>query len=68
MNNRLEQDHRAPKSMYRPMKGLGDEFTAVVFLHSFEELRQHLRTKGAMRGEKRRNIPSKISNLVRLVA
>jgi hypothetical protein len=50
------------------MKGFGDEFTAVVFLHSFEELRQHLRAKGTTRGEKRRIIPSKINNLVRFVA
>jgi transposase-like protein len=38
MNNRLEQDHRAPKSRYRPMKGFGDEFSAQCFLHSFEEI------------------------------
>lgn len=53
---------------YKPMKCFGDEFTAEVFLHSFEELHQHLRTKGATRGEKRRIITSKINNLVGLVA
>jgi len=68
MNNRLEQDHRAPKSRYRPMKGFGDEFAAMNFLHSFEELRQHLRAKGCTRSEKRRKSPSKINDLVSLVA
>jgi hypothetical protein len=50
------------------MKGFGDGFTAMVFLHAFEELRQHLRAKGTTRGEKRRIVPSKINNLVRFVA
>jgi len=68
MNNRLEQDHRAPKSRYRPMKGFGDEFSAQCFLHSFEEIRQHLRVKGASRSEKRRTILSKLNDLVNLAA
>lgn len=68
MNNCIEQDHRAPKSRYRPMKGFGDEFTATIFLHGFEEIRQHLRAKGATRSEKRRLIPSKLNDLVKLAA
>lgn len=40
MNNRLEQDHRAPKSRYRVMKGFKDQFAALTMTHSFEEIRQ----------------------------
>jgi len=67
MNNRLEQDHRAPKSRYRAMKGFKDKFTALSMTHSFEEIRQHFRMKGMTRAEKRRTILSKLTNFCNLV-
>ena len=67
MNNRLEQDHRAPKSRIKPMKGFGDEFRAQVFCHTFEELRQLFRMKGMTRAEKRKAIPSKLKNYCNLM-
>ena len=66
MNNRLEQDHRAPKSRYRVMKGFKDEFAALTMTHSFEEIRQFFRMKGMARSEKRRAIASKFNDYCNL--
>ena len=66
MNNRLEQDHRAPKLRYRAMKGFKDEFAALSMTHCFEEIRQLFRMKGLTRSEKRRTIMSKFTNLCNL--
>jgi len=66
MNNRLEQDHRAPKSRYHVMKGFKDEFSALSMTHSFEEIRQLFRMKGKTRAEKRKGIMSKFNNYCNL--
>jgi len=68
MNNRLGQDHRTPKSRYRPLKEFVKEFAAMIFLHSFEKLSQQLRAKGSTRSDKHRIFPSKLTRLVKLVA
>ncbi len=60
MNNRIEQDHRGPKSRYRVMKGFKDEFTALRFLGSYEEVRQMFNMKKKTRAERRDHLPSKI--------
>ena len=59
MNNRLEQTHRAPKSRVKAMKGLKDEFSAVKFLVSFEELNELFRMKNKSRSARRKLIMSK---------
>ena len=54
MNNRLEQDHRGPKSRIDVMKGFKNIFNAQIFCTAFEEIRQFFRMKNKTRGEKRR--------------
>ena len=39
MNNRLEQDHRGPKSRIGVMKGFKNIFNAQIFCTAFEEIR-----------------------------
>ena len=39
LNNRLEQDHRAIKSRYYPMKGFKGFFCALILCTIFEEVR-----------------------------
>lgn len=43
LNNCLEQDHRAIKSRYYPMKGFKDFFCASIFCTVFEEIRDFFR-------------------------
>lgn len=40
MNNCLEQNHRGTKSRTNPMKGFKDSWCAMIFCHTFEEIRQ----------------------------
>ncbi len=40
LNNRIEQDHRAIKQRYYPMRGFGSFEAASRFCRAFEELRQ----------------------------
>ena len=54
MNNRLEQDHRGPKSRIDVMKGFKNIFNAQIFCTVFEEIRQFFRMKNKTRSEKRR--------------
>ncbi len=42
-NNRLEQDHRAVKQRYYPMRGFGSFASAARFCVGFEEQRQYFR-------------------------
>lgn len=44
-NNRLEQDHRALKQRYSPMRGFGAFAAATRFCVGFEEQRQHFRAQ-----------------------
>jgi len=60
MNNRIEQDHRGPKSRYGVMKGFKDEFHALRFLGSYEEVRQLFNMKKKTRADRRELLPSKI--------
>jgi putative transposase len=45
LNNRLEQDHRAIKQRYYPMRGSGSLAGAARFCTVFDELRQHFRSR-----------------------
>jgi transposase-like protein len=60
MNNRIEQDHRGIKSRYRVMKGCKNEFSALRFLGSFEEIRQLFNMKKKTRANRRELLPIKI--------
>jgi putative transposase len=68
MNNRIEQHHRGIKSRVKSMKGFKSFFSALIFCTAFEEIRQFFRMKNKSRFEKRRMIPSKISNFNQLMA
>jgi transposase-like protein len=50
-NNRLEQDHRALKQRYYPMRGFGAFASAARFCTGFEEQRQYFRAQ-ARSGER----------------
>jgi len=54
MNNRIEQDHRAPKSRIDVMKGFKNIFNAQIFCTAFEEIRQFFRMRNKTRSKKRR--------------
>jgi transposase-like protein len=43
LNNRIEQDHRAIKQRYYPMRGFGSFASAAQFCAAFDELRQYFR-------------------------
>ena len=43
LNNFIEQDHRAVKQRYYPMRGFGSFASAVRFCLAFDELRQYFR-------------------------
>jgi len=45
LNNRLEQDHRAVKQRYYPMRGFGCFYGAARFCTAFDELRQYFRSR-----------------------
>lgn len=49
LNNRLEQDHRGIKQRYYPMHGFGSFDSATRFCSAFDELRNYLRPRSAMR-------------------
>ena len=49
LNNRLEQDHRGIKSRYRPMLGLKSTGSATRFCRGYDEVRNFLRCRSAMR-------------------
>jgi transposase-like protein len=44
-NNRIEQDHRALKQRYYPMRGFGSVESAARFCTGFEEQRQYFRPR-----------------------
>src|SRR6185295_10493696 len=43
LNNRIEQDHRAIKQRYYPMRGFGSFAGAARFCTAFDEVRQYFR-------------------------
>jgi len=47
LNNRLEQDHRALKQRYYPMRGFKSFAGAARFCTAFEEVRQYFRVRSA---------------------
>ncbi|GHO61709.1 hypothetical protein KSC_006010 [Ktedonobacter sp. SOSP1-52] len=49
LNNRLEQSHRGIKRRYYPMHGFGSFGSAARFCSAFDELRNYLRPRSAMR-------------------
>jgi len=48
LNNHLEQDHRAIKQRYSPMRGFGTVEAAARFCCAFDELRTYLRPRRTM--------------------
>ncbi len=46
LNNRVEQDHRALKQRYYPMRGFGSVVAAGRFCRAYEEQRQYCRPRG----------------------
>ena len=44
LNNFMEQDHRAVKQRYYPMRGFGSFASAARFCSAFDELRQYFRS------------------------
>ena len=49
LNNRLEQDHRGIESRCRPMLGLKSTVSATRFCRDYDEVRNFLRCRSAMR-------------------
>jgi len=45
LNNRIEQDHRAIKQRYYPMRGFGNVASAARFCRAHEEQRQYFRAR-----------------------
>ena len=45
LNNLIEQDHRAVKQRYYPMRGFGSFASAAQFCSAFDELRQYFRVR-----------------------
>ncbi len=45
LNNRVEQDHRAIKQRYYPMRGFGSVASAGRFCRAHEEQRQYFRAR-----------------------
>jgi putative transposase len=45
LDNRVEQDHRAVKQRYYPMRGFGSFASAARFCTAFDELRQYFRSR-----------------------
>ena len=43
LNNLIEQDHRAVKQRYYPMRGFGSFASAARFCSAFDEVRQYFR-------------------------
>ena len=66
MNNRLEQDHRGPKSRIDVMKSFKNIFNAQIFCTAYEEIRQFFRMKNKTRGDKRRLFASKFQEFNKL--
>ena len=72
LNNCLEQDHRAIKSRYYPMKGFKDFFCALIFCTVFEEVRNFFKvnTRSAEKlnsADKRGIILSKFHRFQKLI-
>ena len=49
LNNLIEQDHRAVKQRYYPMRGFGSFASAARFCSAFDEVRQYLRWRRGRR-------------------
>lgn len=54
MNNRMEQNHRGTKSRTNVMKGFKDSWCAMIFCHTFEEIRQFFYMSNKTTAERRR--------------
>src|SRR5512142_3363367 len=69
LNNRLEQDHRAVKQRYYPMRGFGSFVSAARFCTMFDELRQYFRSritseKALPLAEQRRHFRQRFNDLL----
>ena len=69
LNNRLEQDHRAVKQRYYPMRGFGSFAGAARFCTVFDELRQYFRSRSISQKslplpEQRRHFRQRFNELV----
>ncbi|MHB8629095.1 MAG: IS6 family transposase [Aggregatilineales bacterium] len=47
LNNRIEQDHRALKQRYYPMRGFGSYAGATTFCSAFDEVRHYFRARSS---------------------
>ncbi|MCX7120859.1 MAG: IS6 family transposase [Gammaproteobacteria bacterium] len=54
MNNRMEQNYRGTKSRTRLMKGFKESWCAMIFCHTFEEIRQFFYMPNKTTAERRR--------------
>src|SRR5579859_6976977 len=69
LNNRMEQDHRAVKRRYYPMRGFGSFAGAARFCTVFDELRQYFRSRSISQKslplpEQRRHFRQRFNELV----
>ena len=69
LNNRLEQDHRAVKQRYYPMRGFGTFTSAARFCTVFDELRQYFRSRTSSQkalslSEQRRHFRQRFNTLM----
>ena len=73
LNNRLEQDHRAIKQRYYPMRGFGNFQATTRFCTAHDELRDYFRPRPTMgvavsRAERRQLHRDRWAALLRLIA
>jgi transposase-like protein len=52
INNVMEQSHRSIKSRYRPMKGFQDNWCAMIFCTTFEEIKQSFRMRNKIQSQR----------------
>lgn len=69
LNNRIEQDHRALKQRYYPMRGFSAFVSAARFCTAFEELRQYFRSRSTKQNplsllERRRLFQTRFNALI----
>jgi len=64
MNNRLEQNHRGTKSRTDVMKGFKDSWCAMIFCHTFEEIRQFFYMPNKTTAQRRRLFAPKFQEFI----
>ena len=67
-NNVIKQNHRGIKSRYKVMKGLKDQFSALIFCTAFEQIKQFDRAENKTRADRRGLIVPKFKEFDDLLA